>query len=82
MNFLSNPLPNTIRNIQIQSNITNNNTISLISFNSNGVKRNLAFIQELCQYDVIFLCETWLLNDESLSFFQQFIVESLIFSLF
>ena len=67
MNFLSNLLPNTIRNIQIQSNITNNNTISLISFNSNGVKRNLAFIQELCQYDVIFLCETWLLNDERLS---------------
>ena len=72
MNFLSNSFSNQKQNINqnfdAQTMISNNklNTISLISFNTNGVKRNLTLIQDFCKYDIIFLCETWLLNEESL----------------
>ena len=60
MNSLSNSFSNQIQNINqnfdAQTMISNNklNTISLISFNTNGVKRNLILIQDFCKYDIIF----------------------------
>ena len=53
------------------NNIHNNckdRSLSIISFNSNGVKRNVNFVQYLCQYDIIYLCETWLHLKESLDY--------------
>ena len=39
------------------------------SFNCNGAKRNLCFIQSIFDNnDFIYLCETWLLDSESLEF--------------
>ena len=42
------------------------NNFKICSFNTNGAKRNLNFLQLLInQNDFIFLCETWLLDYES-----------------
>ena len=66
-NFIVNELSNNNKIVELNINCVNNekNKISLISFNVNGVKRNLNLIQEFCCYDIIFLCETWLLNEEN-----------------
>ncbi len=32
------------------------------------MKRNLNFIQDLCSHDIIFLCETWLFEEENINF--------------
>ncbi len=37
----------------------------IVSFNSNGAKRNLSFIHYICSFDILFICETWLLLKES-----------------
>ncbi len=43
--------------------------LKVCSFNTNGAKRNLNFLQHLFNdNDIIFLCETWLLDRESDNF--------------
>ena len=66
-NFIVNELSNNNKIVELNINCVNNekNKISLISFNVNGVKRNLNLIQEFCCYDIIFLCETSLINEEN-----------------
>ena len=41
------------------------NSISIIGYNTNGIKRNLNFIKYLCNFDIICISETWLLQYES-----------------
>ena len=36
----------------------------MISFNTNGAKRNLNFIEDLLIYDIVYICETWLMDFE------------------
>ncbi len=71
------------QNILHYNNNNNNNIstmnvsveISLISFNINGCKRNLAFLQNLLNnHDIIYLCETWLLDSDIMFYFKNFTI--------
>lgn len=56
------------------------NNIKICSFNTNGAKRNLNFLQLLInQNDFIFLCETWLLDHESHKFLNSLSSTHLVF---
>ena len=49
--------------------------ISLISFNINVCKRNLAFLQNLLNnHDIIYLRETWLLDSDIIFYFKNFTI--------
>ena len=39
----------------------------LVTFNTNGAKRNLNFIKDLLIYDIIYICETWFMDFECTS---------------
>ena len=51
----------------------------MISFNTNGAKRNLLFIKELLIYDIIYLFETWLMDYESKNLLNILSVDHLMF---
>ena len=53
--------------------------MKLISFNTNGAKRNISFIQSLLYYDLIYICETWLIESESISYLKNLSKNYLLF---
>ncbi len=76
-NLISSPIINNRYENDLFVNVTDDNTISsklakglkvnlkMLSFNVAGFQRNMEYINQLIdKYDVLFLQETWLLNDD------------------
>ncbi len=59
INFINNSVSNNILN---NNNIIYKYSLNMITFNTNGAKRNLNFIKDLLIYDIIYICETWLMD--------------------
>jgi hypothetical protein len=54
--------------------------LKIYSFNTNGAKRNLILLQHLFhKNDITFLCETWLLDQESHNFLNSLSSTHLVF---
>ena len=57
----------TISKMTIQTNFNMaESNVKIVSLNCNGFKSNLSYIENvlLSNFDIIFLCETWLLDSE------------------
>ena len=76
-NYISSPIVNTRYDNDLYINVTDENVISnklskglsvtlkMLSFNVAGFQRNMDYINQLIEkYDILFLQETWLLNDD------------------